>query len=94
MMKYNLFWIRVQKVMKIRKLTRASLADYTGVSPDCLRNLIYWNQIPDVIFACKISELLGVPVEYLVGGKDYVKRHAVIRRQLLFIEPLHNTYTA
>ena len=60
--------------MKSHKITRSHLAGKIGISPATLRSWIFWNQVPDVILACKISEILGVTVEYLVGGKDYARK--------------------
>ena len=72
-MNYHLFWIRVLKVIKMRKLSKNQLAEHIGISPETLRSWVYWNHIPDVVVACRISEFLRVSVEYLVGGRDYAK---------------------
>jgi len=69
-MKFNLFWIRVQRVLKIRMLGMGQLARHLQISEETLRNWIYWQNIPDVLIACSISELLGVSVEYLVTGEE------------------------
>ena len=90
-MNYNLFWIRVQRILKLRNLSEILLAKHINVSAGTLRYWIYWNQIPDVIVACRVSEFLEVSVEYLVFGKDYVKKriNADLTKIILFPHHFH-----
>ena len=73
-MKYNLFWIRVQKILKMQQKTMVHLAQYLGIDNETMRSWIYWNHIPNVVVACRISEFTRVSVEYLVGGKEYYRK--------------------
>ena len=84
--------------MKIKNIPGSVLTSRTGIDHQTLRNYQYWNLVPDIFLACKISEILGVSVEYLASGKDYALKNAVRRRQFIIQNPdksiTYKAYTA
>lgn len=67
--KIELFWDRVNSLIKTKNLTQSSLSTQCGFNPRRLQNLSGGNRLPDCFEAVEIAKVLGTTVEYLVTGE-------------------------
>ena len=66
----NNFWGRVKMLLKAHKMTQKQLADRLEIPVSTLTCWIHHNRIPDTSSAYSIAILLGVTLNYLLGGKE------------------------
>ena len=64
------FWVRVKQLLKAHKMTQKQLAEYMGISVYTLTNWIRYNRVPDSGTAYEIAVVLGVTLNYLLGGRE------------------------
>jgi transcriptional regulator with XRE-family HTH domain len=74
----NLFWTRVQDLLKTHGITQVEFAGLVGIPYNTFRGWIYKNRQPDVISACVMASILGVEVEYLIRGRRRPKNRLKI----------------
>ena len=67
-MEYDTFWGRVKPLIKAHKMTLREFAEYIGVSPNTFNGWISKNRIPDTEIAYQMAIILGVTMNYLLGG--------------------------
>lgn len=65
----ELFWTRVNKLIKDNKKTQKTLSVECGFSARRIESLSANNRSPDVKEAVKIAQALNTTVEYLVTGE-------------------------
>jgi len=66
----NTFWERVKPLIKAHKMTRKQFAEYIGVSPNTFNGWIKYSRIPDTSTAYDMAIVLGVTLNYLLGGRE------------------------
>ena len=64
------FWGRVKPLIKAHKMTHAKFAQYLGVSPHTFSGWIKHERVPDTSTAYDMAVTLGVPLNYLLGGRE------------------------
>ena len=64
------FWDRVKPLLKAHKMTQKQLAEYMGISVHTLTNWIRYKRIPDTGTAYEMAIVLGVTLNYLMGGRE------------------------
>ena len=71
-MDFNLdaFWLRFQHLIRQNGYTQRTLSTALGLSPRSVETWKTQRQIPDAAQLCKLADLLGTSVEYLVTGKE------------------------
>ena len=66
----NTFWGRVKPLIKAHKMTHRQFADYMGISPYTFNNWMRYKRIPDTSTAYDMAIVLGVTLNYLLGGRE------------------------
>ena len=66
----NSFWGRVKPLIKAHKMTHRQFAEYIGISPNTFSNWIRYERIPDTGTAYDMAVVLGVTLNYLLGGRE------------------------
>ena len=69
-MNINEFWNRVKILIKAHNVGQKQFAAHIDVPLDTLKGWLFYNRIPDVFTAYRIATSLGVPLDYLVFGKE------------------------
>ena len=69
-MSENSFWGRTKPLIKAHNMTQDLFARKMGFSVNTFKNWIYYDRIPDLSAAYDIAKVLGVTLDYLIGGKD------------------------
>jgi len=64
------FWGRVKPLIKAHKMTHRQFAEYMGISPSTFSNWIRYERIPDTGTAYDMAIVLGVTLNYLLGGRE------------------------
>jgi len=64
-----MFWNRVKKCIKEKGTTLQDMAKACKFTYGTLRNWIYKNVNPALMYAHRISKYLGVSLEYLINGQ-------------------------
>jgi transcriptional regulator with XRE-family HTH domain len=67
------FWGRVKILIRAHKISQEKFAAYIGVSFGTFKNWLRFNRLPDIYTAYDIADALGVPIDYLVRGKDKIR---------------------
>ena len=63
------FWSRVKARIKEKGMTQEQVAKACGFSYGTFRNWIYKNVSLPLLYANKISKVLGVSLDYLINGQ-------------------------
>lgn len=69
-MKDDNFWGRVKILLRAHKMTQKQFAEYLGVSVNTLTGWIRYERIPDTGTAYDMAIVLGVTLNYLLGGRE------------------------
>ena len=64
------FWGRAKPLIKAHKMTQKQFAEYLGVPVTTLYGWIKYNRIPDTGTAYDMAVVLGVTLNYLLGGRE------------------------
>ena len=64
------FWGRVKPLIKAHKMTQRQFAEYMGISENTFNGWIRHNRIPDTSTAYDMAVVLGVTLNYLLGGRE------------------------
>ena len=64
------FWERVKPLIKAHKMTQRQFAEHIGVSLNTFNGWIKHNRIPDTETAYDMAVVLGVTLNYLLGGRE------------------------
>ena len=64
------FWERVKPLIKAHKMTQKQFAEYMGISVHTLSGWIRHKRIPDTSTAYDMAVVLGVTLNYLLGGRE------------------------
>ena len=64
------FWGRVKPLIKAHKMTQKQFAEYLGVPVHTLYGWIKYDRIPDTSTAYNMAVVLGVTLNYLLGGRE------------------------
>ena len=75
-MNNKMFWSRVKAQIKEKGLTQQETSKACGISFFTFRNWIARNLNPPLMYAHRISQYLGVSLDYLISGsgKDIVSK--------------------
>lgn len=65
-----MFWSNVKKLLSEKKILQKDFASMLEINVATLKNQMTRNIIPDAETAVKISQALGISVEYLVTGAE------------------------
>ena len=79
LMNINAFWHRVKVRAKEKFVTQDTVAKAAGLSPIKLRVWMSKNMVPPLSYAYRLSQYLGVSLEYLINGKDADKASQVTK---------------
>lgn len=66
----NSFWIRVNKLIKVKKLKQETVAEIIHVSHASLRGWSYRKVYPDLIDIYHLAQVLDTSIDYLIFGTD------------------------
>jgi len=66
----NAFWGRVKPLIKAHKMTQKQFAEHIGISADTFSGWIRYKRIPDTGTAYDMAVVLGVTLNYLLGGRE------------------------
>ena len=69
-MSNNTFWGRVKPLIKAHKMTQKQFAEHIGISVNTFSGWIRYERIPDTGTAYDIAVVLGVTLNYLLGGRE------------------------
>jgi len=64
------FWGRVKPLIKAHKMTHKQFTEYMGISLNTFNGWIRCKRIPDTSTAYDMAVVLGVTLNYLLGGKE------------------------
>ena len=64
------FWKRVKPLIKAHRMTQKQFAEYIGISPNTFKSWIKYERIPDTGTAYDMAIVLGVTLNYLLGGRE------------------------
>ena len=64
------FWERTKQLIKAHKMTQKQFAEYLGVPLQTLYGWIKHDRIPDTATAYEIAVVLGVTLDFLLGGSE------------------------
>ena len=64
------FWGRVKPLIKAHKMTHKQFAEHIGISPNTFGGWVRHGRIPDTETAYDIAVVLGVTLNYLLGGRE------------------------
>ena len=81
----ELFWERVNSLIKQHNTTQSAISVQCGMNPRRLQNLSGGNRLPDCFEAVLIAKALNTTVEYLVTGNSTGsdKELSELKRQIL-----------
>lgn len=81
----ELFWGRVNSLIKSSNTTQSAVSIQCGFNPRRLQNLSGGNRLPDCFEAVAIAKALNTTVEYLVTGEnsETVKELNELKKRLL-----------
>ena len=66
----NSFWGRAKPLIKAHKMTHKQFAEYMGISLNTFKSWIRYERIPDTGTAYDMAVVLGVTLNYLLGGRE------------------------
>lgn len=69
-----IFWLRVKEMLEYQDITQKMLAERIGESYNTVQSWINRNRLPNAEQAVKIANTLNTSVEYLVTGKQNLKK--------------------
>ena len=69
-MNNDTFWGRVKPLIKAHKMTQRQFAEHIGVSVNTFSGWIRHKRIPDTSTAYDMAVVLGVTLNYLLGGRE------------------------
>ena len=69
-MSNDTFWGRVKPLIKAHKMTQKQFAEHIGVSVNTFSGWIRYKRIPDTATAYDMAVVLGVTLNYLLGGRE------------------------
>ena len=69
-MNITTFWNRVKVLIKAHNFDQIKFAAHIGIPLNTFKGWIHYNRIPDVLTAYDMAAALGVPLDYLVFGKE------------------------
>ena len=69
-MSENTFWGRVKPLIKAHKMTQRQFAEHMGISSHTFNGWVRYERIPDTGTAYEMAVVLGVTLNYLLGGKE------------------------
>ena len=64
------FWDRAKKLMKSHRISQRSFSAYVDIPYGTLKDWLCYGVYPDINSAFRISEALGVSLEFLMRGVD------------------------
>ena len=64
------FWERVKPLIKAHKMTHKQFAEYLGIPLNTFSGWIKNKRIPDTGTAYEMAVVLGVTLNYLLGGRE------------------------
>lgn len=64
------FAIKFREILKNEQINQSAFADKLGVSRQCITDYKSGKSVPSVQTLCKMSDLLHVSVDYLLGRED------------------------
>lgn len=64
------FAIKFREILKNEQINQSAFADKLGVSRQCITDYKSGKSVPSVQTLCKMSDLLHVSVDYLLGRAD------------------------
>jgi len=64
------FWRRVKPLIKAHKMTHKQFSEYMGIPLNTLKGWMRYERIPDTGTAYEIAVVLGVTLNYLLGGRE------------------------
>ena len=64
------FAIKFREILKNEQINQSAFADKLGVSRQCITDYKSGKSVPSVQTLCKMSDLLHVSVDYLLGRTD------------------------
>jgi len=64
------FWERAKPLIKAHKMTQRQFAEHIGVSVNTFSGWIRHKRIPDTSTAYDMAVVLGVTLNYLLGGRE------------------------
>ena len=64
------FAIKFREILKNEQINQSAFADKLGVSRQCITDYKSGKSLPSVQTLCKMSDLLHVSVDYLLGRED------------------------
>jgi len=70
-MNINAFWNRVKQCLKDKAVTQNAAAKIIGIPSDTFRGWMSKGRIPPLSYAFKLSNFLGVSLEFLITGKEH-----------------------
>lgn len=79
---------RIFTILKSKHLSQRDLASYAGLSPAAISSWKARNTSPSADKLVKISEFLGVSLEYLLTGSDIPCGTAILMDDGISYEPL------
>ena len=69
-MNNDTFWGRVKPLIKAHKMTQKQFAEHIGVSVNTFSGWVRHKRIPDTATAYDMAVVLGVTLNYLLGGRE------------------------
>lgn len=72
----TIFRARLVMLRKDRHLTQAQIAEKLGVSRPCYTCYELGNTTPNITMLCKIADIFGVNMDYLLGRSEDPTLHA------------------
>ena len=70
-MNWKAFWKRVKLSLKENGVTQEAAAKLIGISAHTFRAWMSKGRIPPLSYAFKLSNFLGVSLEYLITGREF-----------------------
>jgi len=65
------FWTRVNRLLKKKRLSQGEIAKMIGVGYPAFRGWSHRKYFPDYNYIYAISQVLKVPLNYLLFGEEY-----------------------
>ena len=78
----DIFWERVNNLIKKNKTTQKNAAVACGVSLRTFQNWTYRNLFPTIVDGYRLARFLKVSVEYLVTGREGVSTKQAERARI------------
>lgn len=75
------FWNRVKTLLKKKKITQETLAEFANLNFSNLKQQIFYKRFPDAYQAVAIAHALDTTVEYLVLGvtSEHPNKREIVR---------------